>query len=1674
LIRPFNAICVVIVLVATAHAQIGNLDDTNTPPIPGIGHDFIKMLGETVNPANGSVSLHIDLPMPKGRGLDIPLAITYSSNGVQHVGANTNGGGNWVNDFGQSTGSGWSYSVPTLSTVQGIQSTYHQGPPPYTETCYYYYAYVMRDWTGTPHAFNMQAAQAPYSGDNCSQQLSNILNGSDDFMQAVTTPPNNAFSPNPATVVGPDGTVYQFDPSQNLDGTNGAYSFWAAANSIEDRNGNLATTSFRTDSKGVIYGNITDTLGRQVFSASAIGSDMNTIQVSGLGASYTQYWQSANINFTPNSIQVGPWPCTGSQLGSDVSSDYVVKTLTLPNGKSFQFYYDSQYGLLNKIVYPTGGYISYQWGFNPLSQFIGLPGQPLGTGVVCYTIYDYPAITQRTVSYDGVNIAEKQTFSYSTSWPPPAQNTSGSWTSKQTIVTTYDMVRNTHFQTSYTYAPYFSVSSGGPLVPMENTIVYNDPNGVPLKTVTKAWGDHFLLGCELQTLDNGSISGIWFSYGSGGELTDKKEYDYGLISSASSCRPYGGGSSPPPTGITPTRETTTTYQSFSVTPIFPRSSIFNRPQSVITYDHGTRIAETAYAYDGNSIGAVSAVGHDDYNYPTTYANRGNATTKTVNCFIGSTACTNSVSTYTYDQTGQVLSITDPCGNGTCTDMVGTNHTTILSYTDNYLGGSGTSPGNTNAYVTTITYPAVGSVTTHEYFQYAYSDGQLTSSQDDNDLAAGKSTTYSYENSLRRIAETDYPDGGKKTWCYKDATGQCADNVAPVPSVLKSTLIDSATTLTTTTTMDGVGHVIKTQLTSDPEGTDTTDTTYDGLGRVYTQSNPHRSGSSTTDGTTTKTYDALGRIVAVLQPDGSQLSTSYSGNCTTVTDEAGNMRKSCTDALGHLTKVWEDPGSAPHLNYETDYQYNALDNLLCAVQKATDASPFTTCAAAPAAWRPRSFQYDSLSRITSATNPESGTISYSYDVNGNLKQRSSPKPNQTNPALTTNINYCYDALNRVTSKAYTSTACPPSPAVATYTYDQGTNGIGRRTGMTDAPGSSSWTYDLLGRILSETRITSGVTKTTSYVYNLDGSVKSITYPSTHTVNYTYSAAGRALSAIDPAGPINYETSATYAPPGELVMATNGFVQGGFTGINTANVYNNRLQPLLLSATNPTAMVFSLCYDFHLKINISLPPCNFNASTVGDNGNVYQVVNNRDTNRTQNFVYDSLNRILQGYTSGTNWGEDFTIDAWANLTNRSLHAGKTNSEPLNAAPALTSNQLTGFGYDAAGNITSDGTLGYNYDQESRLTKFVGNTTDIYIYDGDGERVKKSVPTVTLYWYGATGNILDETGGTGMLVSEYIFFNGKRVARRDADNTVKYYFADNLGSASVITNATGAMPPLAESDYYPYGGEIPITSSDPNHYKFTGKERDTESGLDNFGARYFTSNLGRFMTPDWAARPTSVPYAVFGDPQSLNLYTYVENAPLNRVDADGHCANGLLDSQVSYACVAGAQENKTDADKKTAESAQNNQQTRADVAATAEKYNGSTDWAFSKQKGAFACNTNKCNAFVGDVTKEAGAPASVTGKDGKSRYPLAAEWADKNTKIDNWRALGKGEAPQPGDVAAYKLSGGGASYSGHSGIVTSVDANGVVHGMAAHENVVGPDNKFDRSVTPTVVYRRYTGDE
>jgi RHS repeat-associated protein len=140
-------------------------------------------------------------------------------------------------------------------------------------------------------------------------------------------------------------------------------------------------------------------------------------------------------------------------------------------------------------------------------------------------------------------------------------------------------------------------------------------------------------------------------------------------------------------------------------------------------------------------------------------------------------------------------------------------------------------------------------------------------------------------------------------------------------------------------------------------------------------------------------------------------------------------------------------------------------------------------------------------------------------------------------------------------------------------------------------------------------------------------------------------------------------------------------------------------------------------------------------------------------------------------------------------------------------------------------------------------------------------------------------------GNFTAAYDRIAGQIAARIDLPaNSIHYYFRDHLGSTNIVTDANGVVE--NESDYYPYGGEMVITSGGSNRYKFTGKERDSESGLDNFGARYDASSLGRFMTPDWVAgKPSAVPYAEWADPQSLNLYSYARNNPLSRTDPDGH---------------------------------------------------------------------------------------------------------------------------------------------------------------------------------------------
>jgi len=178
----------------------------------------------------------------------------------------------------------------------------------------------------------------------------------------------------------------------------------------------------------------------------------------------------------------------------------------------------------------------------------------------------------------------------------------------------------------------------------------------------------------------------------------------------------------------------------------------------------------------------------------------------------------------------------------------------------------------------------------------------------------------------------------------------------------------------------------------------------------------------------------------------------------------------------------------------------------------------------------------------------------------------------------------------------------------------------------------------------------------------------------------------------------------------------------------------------------------------------------------------------------------------------------------------------------------------------------------------------------YDGDGNRVEKS--NGKLYWYGAGTEILEETDATGSMTnssfSEYIYFAGKRVARHDASGNVFYYVQDALGTTDGMVEITAndlTETFCYDADFYPYGGEKVYTNTCPQNYKFEGKERDTESGNDDFGARYYSSVYGRWLSPDWSSIPAPVPYANLSNPQTLNLYAMVADNPETFADLDGH---------------------------------------------------------------------------------------------------------------------------------------------------------------------------------------------
>lgn len=556
------------------------------------------------------------------------------------------------------------------------------------------------------------------------------------------------------------------------------------------------------------------------------------------------------------------------------------------------------------------------------------------------------------------------------------------------------------------------------------------------------------------------------------------------------------------------------------------------------------------------------------------------------------------------------------------------------------------------------------------------------------------------------------------------------------------------------------------------------------------------------------------------------------------------------------------GTAPIVTY---YVYDLLGNLT----QATSVQN-SECT--------RSYAFDALSRLMSSTEPETGnntnscttghTTNYAYTMTGGAQCSGNPHLlcSSTDGRGDT-ITYSYnDPLNRLTGKTYSN----GDQAVA-YSYDQGsyngltiTNGRGRRTGMSDGSGYTAWSYDANGNMVAEERTIAGETKTTSYAFNLDNSLKQLTYPSGRVLNLIVGDAQRVMSVIDGNGTqyaLPPSSGWEYEPMGALASVVYGKT-GSFGGIAETRTYNNRLQLTGVSATSSGGT------------SIKLAP-GYNA-----NGEIASTANNLDSGRTQTFSYDALSRITAASSSATSgsdcWGQRFTIDNVGNLAGMTV--SKCSALSFSAA-ANQNNQFTGYTYDAAGNLTNDGAYTYAYNSENWITSANGV---LYTYDGNGMRVEKSAGT--LYWRDQSGNTIAESDLHGTDVNDYVFFAGRRIARIDSSSDVYYYQADQLGSTRAIVTSSGTL--CYDADFTPYGQELLPTDINncPQNYKFTGFERDSETGLDYAFSRYYNSRIGRFMSTD----PSGLASATLSSPQSLNRYAYVLNNPLVAVDPLGlECA-------------------------------------------------------------------------------------------------------------------------------------------------------------------------------------------
>lgn len=740
----------------------------------------------------------------------------------------------------------------------------------------------------------------------------------------------------------------------------------------------------------------------------------------------------------------------------------------------------------------------------------------------------------------------------------------------------------------------------------------------------------------------------------------------------------------------------------------------------------------------------------------------------------------------------------------------------------------------------------------------YASGQLVQREDGVGTAEAGTWRYEYDQATHGTTRVTDPNGQVWRATY-DAGGRLTSTTDPLghgTSATYDSLGDMLTfvdpnSVTTTFTYDEKGNLLtrstplagteSRQLTRyvhaeashpgdvtsivDPREK-TTRLVYDANGMLTTINDP-------ASDKTTMTYDEAGNVRTVVSPRGNatgglpeQHTTSYvhdaAGNLTELTDPLGHVTRWSYDAAGNLEAV-TDPKT-----HTTTYGYDNAD-LLTTIRRANETTlrrgydpDGNLTSTTDGAEQTTSYGYDARDRVSSVTDPLRRTTSFAYDAAGNRTRLVDPMERTTT--------YGYDTANRLTSISYSDGVTPN----VSFGYDN----AGHRTSMRDGSGSSSYTWDSLGRL---TQQTDGLSSTVRYEYDLAGNLTRLTYPGTESVTRTYDNAGRLASLTDWLGGI---TRFGYDADSDLTR----IVWPEASSDSDAYSFDNADRMSSAAFTQGTTTLASLTYT---RDNNGLPT---NEPQVGLPGlrmtGTYTAIDQLATAQgsAYTFSYDGADNLTQMTSGGT-----MRYDAANELLEGPVPPGSSTT------PAA-------FAYDRDGNRTSATPSGgsattYGYDQADRLVSYAAPSAErrTYAYDGDGLRTSKTVgSTVARFAW-------DHSEALPALLKDeanrYVYGpGGLPLEQIDGSGTVTYLHHDAIGSTRVLTEARGATS--ATFSYGPFGGLTGSTGTVTTPFGYAGQYTDTESGLQYLRARYYDPATAQFITRDPLASTTGQPYGYAGD--------------------------------------------------------------------------------------------------------------------------------------------------------------------------------------------------------------------